>query len=128
MANIKYTDIDLNLQRNPVSRDLLKISDEEAIKNSVKNLLMSEHYDKPFYPEFGSGIRDQLFENWLPTSAATIEKNIAFILKNFEPRVTLLGIEISRDSTGTSISIGVYFRINSTSKTSIVNLILARTR
>mgnify|MGYP003402893781 CR=1 FL=1 len=125
---IKYTDIDLGLSKNPVSKDILKITDVESVKNSVRNLLLTKNYEIPFHPEMGSGIRDLLFDNWLPTSAATIEKNIAFILKNYEPRVALIGLEIFRDPSGSSIRIDVYIMIRATSQTTVLNLILTRTR
>jgi len=125
---IKYTDIDLGLSKNPVSKDILKITDVESVKNSVRNLLLTKNYEIPFHPEMGSGIRDLLFDNWLPTSAATIEKNIAFILKNYEPRVALIGLEIFRDPSGSSIRIDVSIMIRATSQTTVLNLILTRTR
>lgn len=128
MANIKYTDFDINLKKHPISLDILKLSDSESVKNSVRNILLTDFYEVPFHPEFGSGISSALFENWLPTSPAIIEKQIAFILKNKEPRVTLVGLEIYRGSDQSSISLDVYFIIKATSQSVVLNLILSRSR
>lgn len=128
MANTHYSDFDLDLRRNPVSRDILKLTDAESVRNSVKNILLTNLYEIPFHPEFGSGILGVLFENWLPTSPAIIEKRIAFILKSKEPRITLAGLEIYKADDKNSIAIDVYFVIKATSETVVLNLILVRSR
>lgn len=124
----RYSDIDIGLTRNPVSNDTVKIVDAQAVKNSVKNLLLLEKFDIPFHPEVSSGITESLFENLLPTTPAIIEKQIAYTLSNFEPRVDLLGIEISIGNDNNSIRIDVYFKIKETNEPVVLNLILNRTR
>lgn len=124
----RYSDLDMGLVKNPVSNDILKVVDVQAVKSSVRNLLLMERFDVPFHPEFSSGISDLLFDNLLPTSPAVIEKQIAFALKNFEPRVDLMGIEISLGSDKNAIRIDVYFKIKETNEPAVLNLILNRTR
>jgi phage baseplate assembly protein W len=128
MANTNYVDFDLDLRKNPVSKDIVKLTNAESVKNSVKNILLTNLYEVPFHPEFGSGILSSLFDNWLPTSPAILEKQIAFILKTKEPRITLAGLEIYKDSNKSAIKLDVYFIIKATSETVILNLILARAR
>ena len=124
----RYSDFDIGLTMHPVSKDTLKIVDTQAVKNSVKNLLMLGEYEIPFHPEISSGIYDSLFDNFLPTTPATIEKQIAYTLSNFEPRVDLMGIEISRGGDLNSMRIDVYFKIKETNEPVVLNLILNRTR
>lgn len=129
MANIRYTDLDLSFTKNPVSKDLLKLSNKQAIENSINNLLLTYYYEMPFHPELGSGILDQLFDNWTATSPAIIEKNITLIIRNYEPRVILLGIQIvSNKNTPNTIRIQVFYSIKSTSENGVVNVILNRIR
>lgn len=129
MANLKYSDLDLSFTKNPVNKDLLKLSNKSAIENSIKNLLLTYYYEMPFHPELGSGIRNQLFDNWLPTSASIIEKNINFIIRNYEPRVILLGIQIINNKNNpNSIRIQVFYSIKATSENGVVNVILDRVR
>lgn len=129
MATIKYNDIDLSFTKHPVSKDLLKLSNDEAIKNSIKNLLLTFYFEHPFRPELGSGIRDQLFENWTGTSAGIIEKNIIFIINNFEPRVELLGIQISDNVNDyNTMKLEIFYLIKATSASGVVSVILNRSR
>ena len=61
-ANRIYKDLDLDFGRNPVTNDVNKLTDVEAVKRSVRNLINTNHYERPFHPEIGSGIRGLLFE------------------------------------------------------------------
>ena len=87
-----YKDLNLGFQYNTATKDILKITDVEAVKRSVRNLVQYGHFEKPFHPEIGSGIRDLLFENISPFTAAALERKIEDVIVNFEPRVNLAGI------------------------------------
>jgi hypothetical protein len=63
-----YKDLDLNFTRNPVTNDILRIEDVDAVKRSVRNLVQTNFYERPFHPELGCGIRGLLFENYTPIS------------------------------------------------------------
>lgn len=128
MKTNRYTDFDLNLTKHPVSKDIFKIVDTEAVKNSLNNLLLTGRFEVPFHPEISSGIYDLLFENFLPTTPATLEKQIAYTLANFEPRIELKGIELSTGNDKNAIRIDVYFKIKETNEHAVLNLILNRTR
>ena len=65
-SNRIFKDLSLNFNQNPVTKDITKVTDVEAIKRSVKNLISLNHYEKPFHPEIGSGIRELLFEPLSP--------------------------------------------------------------
>ena len=56
-----YIDLDLDFTRHPVTNDVVKITDVEAVKRSVKNLINTQFYERPFHPELGCGVRDMLF-------------------------------------------------------------------
>jgi phage baseplate assembly protein W len=82
-----FKDLDLNFIPHPVRKDVTKHINEFAIINSVKNLILTNHYERPFQPELGSNIRRLLFENVDVIIAARIEREIVETIENFEPRV-----------------------------------------
>ena len=82
-----FKDLDLNFTSHPVRKDVNKYTNEYAVINSVKNLILTNHYERPFRPEIGSNIRRMLFENVDTVMAAQIEREIEETIVNFEPRV-----------------------------------------
>lgn len=82
-----FKDLDLNFTAHPVRKDINKFSNEYAVINAVKNLILTNHYERPFRPELGSNIRRMLFENVDTIMAAQIEREIEETIVNFEPRV-----------------------------------------
>ena len=88
----QYKDLDLFFAKKSGSKDIRKITDIQAIKRSVRNLVLLNHYEKPFHPEIGSGIRDMLFENMNSITAFVLAKKVEEVIENFEPRVKLIGV------------------------------------
>jgi phage baseplate assembly protein W len=82
-----FKDLDLKFLVHPVRKDINKHLSEYAVINSVKNLILTNHYERPFQPELGSNIRRLLFENIDSVIAAQIEREIVETISNFEPRV-----------------------------------------
>jgi phage baseplate assembly protein W len=82
-----FKDLDLNFNAHPVRKDVTKHVNEFAIINAIKNLILTNHYEKPFRPEIGSNIRRMLFENVDVIIAARLEREIVETIENFEPRV-----------------------------------------
>ena len=88
----QYTDLDLFFGRKSVSKDINKVTDIQAVKRSIRNLVLTNHYEKPFHPEIGSGVRGILFEPMTPLTAYVLTRKIEDVIKNFEPRVRLIGV------------------------------------
>ena len=88
----QYRDLDLFFAKKSGSKDIRKVTDIQAVKRSVRNLVLLNFYEKPFHPEIGSGIRDILFENMSPISAFALTKKIEDVIENFEPRVRLISV------------------------------------
>ena len=88
----QYRDLDLFFFKKQGSGDVNKITDIEAVKRSVRNLVLTNFYEKPFHPEIGSGVRDILFENMTPTTSILLAKKIEDVILNFEPRARLVGV------------------------------------
>ena len=87
-----YKDLDLDFGRNPVTNDVNKLTDVEAVKRSVRNLINTNHYERPFHPEIGSGIRGLLFEPISPLTSLALQRKVEEVLLNFEPRISLVQV------------------------------------
>ena len=88
----QYSDLDLFFFKKQGSGDVNRITDVEAVKRSVRNLILTNFYEKPFHPEIGSGIRDMLFENMTPITAVVLARKVEDVIENFEPRARLIGV------------------------------------
>ena len=88
----QYSDLDLFFGRKSASNDINKVNDIQAVKRSVRNLILTNHYEKPFHPEIGSGVRDVLFENMTPTTAHILTRKIEMVIEQFEPRARLISV------------------------------------
>ena len=82
----QHRDLDLFFSRKQGSGDVNKVTDIEAVKRSVRNLVLTNFYEKPFHPEIGSGVRDMLFENMSPVTAVVLARKVEDVIENFEPR------------------------------------------
>ncbi len=107
-----YKDLNLNFTKHPVKKTLTPLTDVAAIKRSVRNLVMYNHYEKPFHPEIGSGVRDLLFENMTPFVSNTLRKLIEDTITNFEPRVTLAGVIVNPNFDNNQYEVTVEFYID----------------
>jgi len=87
-----YSDLDLDFKRNVVTNDIVKLTDVEAVKRSVRNLINTSHYERPFHPEIGSDVRRMLFEPVTPLTAVNLQRKVAEVLQNFEPRARIVQI------------------------------------
>lgn len=92
--NYTFADLDLDFTKHPVSKDVAKKYDEEAVKTSVRNLIQTMHYERPFHPEIGSMVHSLLFENASPITATVMKRTIEDTLRNFEPRIRVLDVII----------------------------------
>jgi len=84
-----FRDLDLNFGIHPIKKDVTKHVNEYAVINSVKNLVLTNFYERPFRPEIGSGVRNLLFEMVDTVTAAQLERAISEVIANFEPRVSV---------------------------------------
>ena len=105
-----YKDLNLGFQQNTATKDIQKITDAEAVKRSVRNLINTNHYEKPFHPEIGSNLRAMLFENVTPTMNHVISKNIELLIANYEPRCRLVQVNTQPmfDRNGYAVQISFY--------------------
>ena len=93
----QYTDLDLFFGKKSVGSDISKVTDIQAVKRSIRNLVLLNAYEKPFHPEIAGGVREMLFELMTPITAQIIAKQIENVINNFEPRAKLVGVRVQPD-------------------------------
>ena len=106
----QYRDLDLFFKRKS-SNDLNKVTDVEAVKRSVRNLILHNTYEKPFHPEIGGNVRGLLFENMTPMTSNVIARKIQDTIENHEPRARLVGVRAEPDRVENGYKVSVYFYI-----------------
>ena len=95
-----FADLDLNFTAHPVTNDITVKKDANAIRQSIKNILLTNHYERPFKPNFGSNLRGLLFQANDPIIGQRIKERIVEEVKVLEPRVGKIGVDvIQRDNT-----------------------------
>lgn len=123
-----FIDLDLNFTRHPVTQDVARKYDDEAIKAAVKNLVLTTNYERPFHSEIGSQVRGLLFEPATPMLSIMLKRAITDTIINFEPRVKLNEVEVSVSPDEHEVYVSIYFTIINTTRPLQVDLILTRTR
>ena len=107
----QYVDLDLFFQKKIPSGDVNQITDIQAVKRSVRNLVLLNPYEKPFHPEISSGIRGMLFELMTPFVAAQLTKKVEDVINNFEPRARLVSVRSIPDYDRNAYEVSVEFYV-----------------
>jgi phage baseplate assembly protein W len=110
--NVKqYSDLDLFFGQRNVGKDVNKITDIQAVKRSLRNLINLNAFEKPFHPEISGGIRDMLFENMTPITAVVLTRKIEDVINNFEPRVRLVSVRAIPDMDRNIYNVSIEFYV-----------------
>ena len=123
-----FKDINLDFQQNTATKDIQKIKDIEAVKRSVRNLINTNHYEKPFHPEIGSNLRAMLFELMSPQMNHLISKQIENLINNYEPRCNLVEVFAQPMFERNGYSVQISFMVNNHQEPVIVESFLERLR
>lgn len=123
-----YSDIDFTFTKKPVVGDVALSFDDQAVIRSIRNLLLTKHYEKPFNPEIGSNLDALLFENFSPLSASSIETEIKNIIDNYEPRADIKQVIVSTVPDQNAYNVTLSFYIQNATLPTTVSFILERNR
>lgn len=123
-----FSDLDFNFLAHPATGDVTVRYDENAIKQSIRNLILTRNFERPFRSDIGCQVKALLFEPITPILSAMIERTISDTITNFEPRVNLLGVSVRFSPENNDAYITIAFKIKNTQTPLSVNLILERTR
>ena len=123
-----YIDVSLAFEPNPITKDLTVITDERAINNSIKNIMMISPLERPFYRDFGSRIRDYLFEVVDFGTAGLVSQEIKRSIKFNEPRVEIVELKVTPAFDQNAFDVFLKYKIVGSEKIFIVEQVLQPTR
>jgi len=125
----QYTDLDLFFSKKISDSDISKVTDIQAVKRSVRNLILLNHYEKPFHPEIGSGVRDILFEPMTAITAVILNRKIEDTINNFEPRAKLISVRSIPDLDRNAYNVSIeFFVVNTPTELVDLTVMLERLR
>jgi len=124
----RYTDINLMFSPHPYSKDILTRKNVDAVKTSIQNLILTKNYERPFHPEIGSQVTALMFENLMPSTIVAIERSIRNTIEKFEPRATIIDVQIVDNSDYNALDIEVSFLINNVALPVTVTTTISRVR
>ena len=110
----QYSDLDLFFGKKISDNDISKITDVQAVKRSIRNLVLLNTYEKPFHPEISSGVRGMLFENMTPITANILARKVEDVINNFEPRARLISVTAIPDLDRNAYEVAVQFYVVNT--------------
>ena len=124
----QFKDLDLRFTKHPLKKDVSKNLDQVAVIYAIKNLILTNHYEKPFNPDYGSNVRKLLFETIDIITANALENEIQETIINFEPRVNILGVSVFPDIDANGFRVDLQFSIINQTEAVSVSFLLERTR
>ena len=125
----QYSDLDLFFSRKSSDSDISKVTDIQAVKRSIRNLVLLNPYEKPFHPEISGGIRGMLFELMTPITATIIAKKVEEVINNFEPRARLVAVRATPDLDKNSYEMSIeFYVVNAPTELVDLSIMLERLR
>ena len=123
-----WADFDFNFRAHPNTGKLSIKQNADSIISSLKHLLLTNHYERPFHPEIGSSILSMLFELVSPTTGAVLKSRIREVLTNYEPRAIINDIQVSGDIDRNGYYVSILFTPINTLEPVTIELFLERLR
>ena len=123
-----YSDLNLYFTKNPATKDVARLTDIEAVKRSVRNLILTNRFERPFHPEIGSSVRAILFENITPLNAVLLQDRIEEVIENFEPRVNLNQVIVQDEIDNNQYRVTISFYVVNTPEPVTITEFLQRLR
>ena len=123
-----WSDLDLDFNAHPVTKDVVTKTDVEAIKRSVRNLILTNRYERPFQPEIDGGVTRHLFQLSTPSTKLDIKTAIQVAIANFEPRVQLIDVFVGGDLDRNGFDVTINFRVINVPEPVTIELFLERLR
>ena len=124
----RFVDLDLDFTRNPITNDVSLKYNDEAVKRSIRNIVLTNTGEKPYIPEFGGNVNASLFENFTPITVVTLKGRLETAIRNFEPRANLLKIEVTPDIDDNRLVVSVVFETVNSPEPVTIDIPLERIR
>lgn len=123
-----YSDLDLDFIPHPTTGDVVRKTGDDAIKRSVRNLILTNFYDRPFRPYIGSNTQKLLFELANPITANLIKDSILEVINNYEPRIKIMQLSVQLDEDNNGYNVTIQYEILNRSEPALITLFLERIR
>jgi phage baseplate assembly protein W len=123
-----YKDLDLDFFRKPGSKDISKKIGEEAVKRAIRNLILTNFYDRLFQPEIGCNAQKLLFEPFTEITAILLSNAIKEVVTNFEPRVDIVAVNVIPSYDDNAYTANIIFKVKNRLEPYVVDVILERIR
>jgi phage baseplate assembly protein W len=123
-----FSDFHKDLTQNPITEDLAVKRDEEAVKEAIKNLILTDRGERLMQPLVGGNIRAMLFENNTPATIKIIQETVKETINFYEPRATLLDVIVQSSLDESTVEVAIYFYINNIEQPITLTVFLERTR
>ena len=124
----KWADLDLDFVAHPVTKDIVLKRDVEAVKRSIRNLILTNKYERPFQPNIDGGVTRHLFELSTPHTKHDIESAIRNCISNYEPRAEVIDVFVTGDLDRNGFNVTIEFRVINTPNPVTIELFLERLR
>ena len=128
VSRTTYGDFLVNLETHPGKKDIMRATDDKAIKRSIINLLKTNYYERPFQPTLGANLNYLLFENATEDTLMLIRDQVKYCIEVFEPRVNIVSLKVAYTSDEHSVSVSMVVYIKNISSTTTIDFILNRVR
>lgn len=123
-----YSDIPISFTAHPVTGNIKKSINREAVKNSIKNIVLTNHGERFFKPKFGGNVTSQLFENASKFTEFNTARSIRISLQNFEPRAEIINCKVTSNPDNNNLTVSLKFRILNDPEPISLNVLLERIR
>jgi phage baseplate assembly protein W len=123
-----YSDFFKDLTVNPISNDLALRTNEEAVKESLKNLILTDRGERLFQPNLGSDVRAALFENATPVTLKILEERVRDVINNFEPRVSVIDVDVTSLYDDNKVQVTIFFYVKNREDPLSVDVFIERVR
>lgn len=123
-----YSDLNLAFKPHPVTGDITKLKDTDAIKRAIRNLILTDHYERPWQPTIGSGVTQMLFENISIVTKHKVKTAVEDVIRNYESRAKLLDVTVQISPDQNKMLVSVFFETVNATDPVKVDVILERRR
>lgn len=127
-TNARYSDFGISFGLNPFSKDINRLTDVDAVKRSVRSLVMTDKFERLLDPELGGNLRSLLFSPATPLTETIIEDYITEVINNYEPRAILEQVVVQGNYDTNSYNVTIRFRINTSEDVQTLDFLLDRVR
>lgn len=124
---VTFADLDLRFTKNPITNRLTTLKDEEAVKRSIRNLILTNRYERRYKPLIGGNITDLLFENFDSLTSQDMKRNIIEVIENYEPRAEVNDVKVTSDDNHT-LNVTIVFRVINQANPTTVSFNIERIR